>query len=374
MYLRSQIITYMGNKRKLIGPIQEALDIVKGELKHDNLVLGDGFSGSGVVSRLMKENAKELYVNDIANYSYTLSNCYLSDLSDADLKIVKKLIQQANIFAESNKESDKVTPWLQRHWAPVDDMKITERERAFFTHANGVRLDRYRYFIEKYVPLKYKFFLLGPLLVQASIHNNTNGHFASFYKMNGIGHFGGQKDIDLRRIMKPIELEMPVFSQNKCPVHVSCEDTNQWIKNLPTVDLVYYDPPYNKHPYSVYYFMLDVINNFDITEPVPATTRGQASTWRRSDYNSNIKAKASFSSLIEHTNSKYILVSYNSAGIITLEEMEKILSKKGTIRRIDMDHKTYNRLKGIASYKRKQDFTKIKEYLWLVDCRKNIRD
>ena len=38
-----------------------------------------------------------------------------------------------------------------------------------------------------FVKEKYKPFLLAPLIVQCSIHNNTNGQFSAFYKdENGI--------------------------------------------------------------------------------------------------------------------------------------------------------------------------------------------
>ena len=51
-YLEHQIITYMGNKRKLLPNIQLLLNHVKEKLNKDKLIIGDGFSGSGVVSRL----------------------------------------------------------------------------------------------------------------------------------------------------------------------------------------------------------------------------------------------------------------------------------------------------------------------------------
>ena len=60
------------------------------------------------------------------------------------------------------------------------------------------------YFI-KQIPEKYRCYLLAPLLVQASIHNNTNGQFSAFYKdENGLGKYGGKKEIDLKRITKDI--------------------------------------------------------------------------------------------------------------------------------------------------------------------------
>lgn len=34
-----------------------------------------------------------------------------------------------------------------------------------------------------------------------------------------------------------------------------------------------------------------------------------------------------------------------------------------------LDHKTYNKLKGIASYKRTAEWEDVKEFIWLVDTR-----
>ena len=76
--------------------------------------------------------------------------------------------------------------------------------------------------------------------------------------------------------------------------------------------------------------------------------------------------------MIENTDSKFILISYNNGGIIPLDELEKILESYGKLYKIPVDHKTYNKLKGIASYKRKKEEIKIKEFLWLLDKRKKL--
>ena len=45
-YTTSQIITYMGNKRKLLPIIEEALDeIIKEKRVSSKLIVGDGFAG-----------------------------------------------------------------------------------------------------------------------------------------------------------------------------------------------------------------------------------------------------------------------------------------------------------------------------------------
>jgi adenine-specific DNA-methyltransferase len=67
-YFKKQIITYMGNKRKFIPILSNIIDSIKLELNKE-LVLADGFSGSGIVSRLFKTKSKQLWTNDIAGYS-----------------------------------------------------------------------------------------------------------------------------------------------------------------------------------------------------------------------------------------------------------------------------------------------------------------
>ena len=59
-YYSKQIITYLGNKRKFINKIDEVIKRVKNELNQKTINIGEGFSGSGVVSRLFKNRAKEI--------------------------------------------------------------------------------------------------------------------------------------------------------------------------------------------------------------------------------------------------------------------------------------------------------------------------
>ncbi|MBP5283593.1 MAG: DNA adenine methylase, partial [Treponema sp.] len=85
-YLTSQIITYLGNKRSLLGDIEAAGTELKAKLGKEKCVCADLFSGSGIVSRLLKKHSQLLYVNDLENYSCMLSSCYLTDRKDFDEK------------------------------------------------------------------------------------------------------------------------------------------------------------------------------------------------------------------------------------------------------------------------------------------------
>ena len=366
-YLKKQIITYLGNKRKLIYNIE---DIVKRiyEEKQEKLIIGDGFSGSGVVSRMLKRYGKELYVNDISNYSKILNQCFLSNISPSSLKDLTQLVNESNSYVDSKIDTGETLkdPWISKHWAPSGE--ITENDRVYFSERNAKRIDWYYYFIKEKVPNKYKHFLHAILIVQSSIHNNTLGQFSSFLKdeNNTYGKFGGKNENDLERILSDIKMELPVYENHNCKVFIDKKDTNQWIKNDVKYDLVYYDPPYNKHPYCIYYFLLDIIATWDTTTNIPDTVRGQPKTWKRSQYNSLTNAESTFEELIKNTNSNYILISYNNTGIIKPSNMEEILNKYGNVEKITLEHKTYNRYKGVNEKKRQKKDEKISEYLWLL--------
>ena len=151
-------------------------------------------------------------------------------------------------------------------------------------------------------------------------------------------------------------------------------DTNEWIKgfqNKTPLDIVYYDPPYNKHPYSIYYFLLDIINDWNKTIEIPDTNRGQPKDWFISNYNSKKNAKNALTDLISNTNSTYIILSYNDGGIIPIPELDALLKlHSSSVEKIPITHKTYNRLKGISNYKREKDYKDVKEFLYVIKNKK----
>lgn len=374
-YYSKQIITYLGNKRKFISKIDEVIKRIKTDLGVEKINIGEGFSGSGVISRLFKNRVKggKLFVNDISSYSKILNDCYLTDidqLSNEELVYLQETLETMKKYVKINNTYE---PFISKYWAPKDDNNILSNERVYFTRENAVMIDKMMYFIKNNIGNEYQKFFIGPLIVQASTNNNTNGQFSAYFKdeKKEKGKFGGKNGIDLKRILRPIEPKLPILTNGKSIIKVTQEDVNTWIKKIGEVDLVYYDPPYNKHPYNIYYFLLDIISNWNINMEIPDTYRGQPKTWEKSGYCSLKKAKETFMDLIENTNSKFIMISYNSKGIIPLEEMDEILQAKGKVEKIPFEHNTYNRYVGIAKKKREKKEEKIKEFIWLVDCRKN---
>tara|TARA_B100001057_G_C22793666_1_gene928687 strand:+ start:316 stop:1455 length:1140 start_codon:yes stop_codon:yes gene_type:complete len=374
-YYSKQIITYLGSKRKFINKIDEIIKVLKKELGLEKLNIGEGFSGSGVVSRLFKNRANggKFYVNDISSYSKILNECYLTDIDKLTKEELAYLKRTLTTMKDYVKIENTYEPFISKYWAPKDDDDILPSERVYFSHKNAVMIDKMMYFIKNNIGKEYQKFFIGPLIVQASINNNTNGQFSAYFKdeKKEKGKFGGKNGVDLQRILRPIEPLLPILTNGKADVKISQLDANEWIKTTGKLDLVYYDPPYNKHPYNIYYFLLDIISNWNTKLEIPETYRGQPKNWLKSSYCSLKKAKQTFEDLISNTKSKFIMISYNSKGIIPLDEMDEILQKKGKVEKIPIQHNTYNRYIGIAKKKREKKEEKISEFIWLVDCREN---
>ncbi len=129
-------------------------------------------------------------------------------------------------------------------------------------------------------------------------------------------------------------------------------------KNL---DLIYYDPPYNEHPYSSNYFMLNIILNNKKPEKV-SDVSGIPKDWTRSDYNYEKKAIKAMNELLEESlkKTKYILLSYNNEGIIKMNKWDEMFSKY-KVKKYEITYGTYK-----ASRNLKQRSKEVIEIMYLI--------
>ncbi|HNZ40973.1 MAG TPA: DNA adenine methylase [Clostridia bacterium] len=356
-YLTEQIITYIGNKRSLLDFIEEAVEIVRKELNKNKLDIADLFSGSGIVARYLKKYSNKIITNDLENYSYTLNKCYLSNENEIN---TDEIVSYYNRLKDRLEEKH-ISGFITKLYAPEDDGDIKKGERVFYTNKNARYIDTCRQTIATF-PVDIQHFFIAPLLTEASIKNNTGGVFKGFYKNRetGIGQFGGTGKNALSRIKADIDIPFPVFSNfNAEVINYQC-DANALIDTLEEVDLLYLDPPYNQHPYGSNYFMLNLINDYIEPENISEVS-GIPEDWNRSGYNKKNKSLNILYDLCKKAKAKYILISFNSEGFITKEQMEKMLKKTGTVRTLGKKYNTYR-----ASRNLNNRNTYVHEYLFLV--------
>jgi adenine-specific DNA-methyltransferase len=358
-YLTKQILTYIGNKRSLLKFITKGINAVSAKLGKNKLDIFDVFSGSGIVARYFKQYADNLVVNDLEKYSQITNECYLTNSTDINLIELQNIYQWLKNTVNSNPLSEG---FITELYSPKNDNNIQSGERVFYTHRNAMYIDTMRQLINN-VELPLQKFFLAPLLSEASVHSNTSGMFKGFHKnkATGIGQFGGSNSDALLRIKGDINLPFPVFSNFHCNSVIYNGDSNDVIKTVPEVDLAYLDPPYNQHPYGSNYFMLNLILENKRPESLSKIS-GIAEGWNRSAYNKKQFAYQALTDLVTNIRAKYVLISFNSEGFISLDEMKTMLKKIG---RVDVLEANYNTFRGCRNLSNRE--IHVTEYLYLLE-------
>ena len=359
-YLKDQIITYIGNKRKILPFIENSLNQIG--LKNYHFL--DLFSGSGIVSRLAKvHGASKITTNDLEYYSSILNKVFLrnEEGNKEEFEEAKNAVHELKNKWESEGFEGG---WVTENYAPKDDNNIQKGERCFYTHENAVLIDEYLDFIfDTHGDYTYSDntaeLLLASLIVESSIHTNTSGVFKGFYKnKQGIGQFGGEGKNALQRICGKIDPKFPVFCPNKTENIIKKLDASALIEIGDEYDITYIDPPYNQHPYGSNYFMLNLIAKNEKPTDISKVS-GIPNDWNRSIYNKKEDGVKTVLKNIEDVNSKYVILSYSSEAFLPIKDMVGELTKIGLI--TNLQEIDYDVFKGSRNLSNRNN--KLQEYL-----------
>jgi adenine-specific DNA-methyltransferase len=359
------MITYIGNKRKLVPWIME---IIEGLFDRPMRVL-DAFAGSGVVSRALMPFCSELYSNDMELYSYTLLRCFLETPNIETRAELDRHFEELDriCLREGGDEGDKGNEgggFITRLYSPKNTKSPQPGERCFYTRENARIIDAALDYIFS-VDERLRHYLLGPLLIKASINVNTAGVFRGFYKKDGVGHFGGAGENALERILAPIRLSRPIWSQSSCKSVCYKEDAISLIETFSDgeLDLIYLDPPYNEHPYGSNYFMLNIIA--EGREPLEySKVSGIPKNWNKSAFNGRGSAVDAMRRLLAVCikKAKYVLISYNNEGLV--EDWCGLFSELGcTWRKYEKEYDTYHGSRNLAGRNKK-----VFEQMYLISA------
>ena len=263
-YVFNQLIPYIGNKRKLLGLIQQALH--KMGVGPEATFL-DVFAGSSVVSRMAKRMGFRVVANDWEPYSFEISKCCIQCNEAPEFRYLDG-------YAGALHRLNTLLPvedWITKHLCPSDDDNYDIlTDRLFYTRSNGMIMDAMRSEVAQWeasglLSPPEKACLLTPMLYQASYTSNTSGVFKGFH--NG---WGGQTGTALYRILSRFCLKPIIFHDNGKNNLVFNLDSANLADALEEanvrVDVAYLDPPYNQHPYASNYHVLNTITLWDKPE------------------------------------------------------------------------------------------------------------
>lgn len=364
-YAFSQLIPYIGNKRKLLPLIIDG--IRETGLKNGKFL--DVFSGSTVVGRMAKELGFQTYVNDWEPYAYHLNRCFVTLNKEPEFN---KLGGADRVLRTLNNISPR-EDWVTQYLCPDDDENPDlSKERLFFTRENGMLIDAMRFQIQEWqedgmIDEDEFSYLIAPLLYSASYVSNTSGLFNAFH-----AGFGGSTKTGLNRIKSCINLQKPILYDNKVQNVAFCQDAVTLANDLAQntdLDIVYLDPPYNQHSYGSNYHVLNSIALWDKPELPENISRGNKSAirkdWqesRRSDYNYSKSSTAAYSELVNALKTRYVLVSYSTEGNIPTHELVEASTEAGELKCVMEPYQRYR-----VSKQRPSERQRTLEFVLVID-------
>ena len=307
---------YLGNKYSLTNFIKK---IVKENCKNINIV-ADVFSGTGSVLEIFKD--KQLITNDLLYCNYISNYAWFSNEDYSEEKIIN-IVYKYNMIKIS--ENNYVRENFADTFFSADDC----------SKIGYIREDIEKIYKNKEINYKEYSILITILLYAMDRIANTVGHYDAYRK-----NIEFDKELYLG-IMLP---DKNLNKDNKC----YNKDANELVKNI-DCDLLYLDPPYNSRQYSDAYHLLENIANWKKPK-VFGIARKMDRKVIKSSY-CTIEATSKFKELIENTNARYILLSYNnmsekgndrSNAKISDKDILEILEKKGKVTIFEEEYKVFS--------------------------------
>lgn len=310
-------MNYIGSKYSLLDFLHETIETVTGYKDGDSYIFGDLFAGTGVVGSYYKSLGCTVLSNDIQYYSYSIIKHYIENGND---NIRQDLFDYFNSL-------EGVEGFIYKNYCMGSGSK-----RNYFTDENGkkcdaIRIELERMLKEKEIDEHTYYFCLGSLINSIDKYANTASVYGAFLK-----HI--KKSAQKTFVFEPLKIingpKGKVFNEN----------INNIVKHI-SGDVLYLDPPYNARQYCSNYHVLETIARYD--NPILSGMTGlRDSENLKSEFCSKRTVEKAFDDLIANANFKYIFLSYNNEGLMSLDTIKNIMSKYG---KYSFYTKSYKRFK-----------------------------
>ena len=324
---------FIGNKEKLLERIYQAvLSIgVRGG------VFCDFFSGTSNVGRFFKEKGFKIISSDLLYFSYVLQKAYISNNEEPKFKKLLKTIgkSDSSLFSSPSESVrnylnslEGISGFIYKNYTE-EGTKNQKHKRKYFTAKNGKKIDAIRAKIEKWKDKKLLnkneyFVLLASLIESVPFYANISGVYAAFLKKYD------------PRALKRFEIK-PIKFYSGIKLHaVYNQDSMNLINNLNT-DILYIDPPYNNRQYAPNYHLLETIAQYD-NPKIKGVTGLRDYTNQKSDFCNRETALTTLGKIAKTAKYKYLILSYNSEGIMPEKNIISVLKNYGEVKLQNIDY------------------------------------
>lgn len=331
-------MNYIGSKTRLCQDfIPQTIKNVCGQ-DLSQKVFCDLFAGTGIVGRTFKSSVQKVISNDIEYYSYVLNKNYIENHTEIENK--DELIKNLNEL-----------PLVDDGFIFKNYCLGGSSSRLYFSDENGKKIDTIRLKIEEWknenkIDDRTYYFLLCSLIESADKVANVASVYGAYLKKLK------------KTAQKDFVLEESKYEINSNEHEVFNENANDLIKKI-SGDILYLDPPYNSRQYSSNYHLLNTIAEYKTFVPKGVTGLRE---YNRSKYCSISTVKSEFEELIKNSSFKYIFLSYNNEGLMSVNEIKSIMSKYG---KYSLAQTKYQRFKADSNRMNKANSTI--EYLHILE-------
>ena len=319
---------YIGNKENILDKIYSILT--------ENGVEGDSFfdffSGTTSVARYYKKLGYRVFSSDFLYLSFCLQKAYIENNREPLFgRLLPTLlsVRCASFFASPLEQVvaylNTISPvegFIYKNYRPEGTAAL-DRPRMYFSSENGKVIDAIRIQIEKWkiedlITDSEYYILLACLIETVSFYANVAGVYAAF-----------QKKWDPRAV-KPLTLR---------PIEIIDNDRDNKVYNANSLDLVpdidvdilYVDPPYNGRQYLPNYHLLETIAKYDAPS-IHGVTGMRDYESKKSSFCNAKTALQGIDYIASSAKYKYLVLSYNSEGIMGKADIMSTLSKYGTVK------------------------------------------
>ena len=319
---------YIGNKENILDRIYQIL--LQNEVKGDTFI--DVFSGTTSAAKYFKKRGCQIYSCDLMYLSYCLQKAYIENnktpMFESLLDLLPSKIQPTlfvtplEIVLDYLNTIEPIEGFIYKNYTPEGTASL-ERPRMYFSSENGKKIDAIRTKIEEWycrglVTEHEYYILISCLLESVSFYANISGVYAAF-----------QKQWDPRAI-KPFRLRLIDLIDNGKENYVYNRNSLELVSLLST-DILYMDPPYNERQYLPNYHLVETIAKYD-SPSIRGITGMREYEDKKSSFCNARSALESLDYVAKNANCRFLILSYNSEGIMKQEDILSILSQYGDVK------------------------------------------
>ncbi|MFC1649570.1 DNA adenine methylase [Patescibacteria group bacterium] len=348
---------FIGNKENLVENIHRIM--ISRNIKGDSFF--DVFSGTTSVAKYFKKLDYKVISSDLLYFSYVLQRAYIVNNSEPTFKKLLSVLKfnshqlvatPLSTVIEYLNQIPPIEGFIYQNYTPKGTSKL-KIPRKYFNDENGQIIDSIRQQIEQWknknlIDKNEYFILISCLIETVPFYANITGVYAAF-----------QKQWDPRAVKKIKLRQITLIYNNKINKSFNTDSIN--LVNKVKADIFYLDPPYNQRQYAPNYHLLETIAKYDNPTIKGVTGLREYSKQKSKFCNANT-ALQELSRFAKTARCKYLMLSYNSEGIMPQKEIVLTLEKHGTVELVKFDYLRYKSNNNGDSKHKKH----IKEQLYIL--------